>query len=120
MVDNRYEVVRQDNGARLWYVWDSIDGEEVCDDFGNPIYYNSFKEAEAAVLELNAHEYDEFIKRFEIRRETHGLYRWYVWDKKENKDILDKNGNTKYFLERVNAEDFIQDVKKILWYVNHS
>lgn len=111
MATNRYEVVRQDNGARLWYAWDCIDGEEVCDVFGNPVYYKTYEEAEQAVAELNAKDEQDFINRFEIRRESHGLFRWYIWDKEANQDIRDAYDNTKYFLERVNAEDYIQSLR---------
>ena len=111
MATNRYEVVRQDNGPRLWYAWDCVNGEEVCDIFGNPVYYKTCDEAEQAVAELNAKAEQDFINRFEIRRESHGLLRWYIWDKEEDTDLRDEHDNTKYFFQRNEAEDYIQSLR---------
>lgn len=49
----RYEVGRQDNGQRLWYVWDTVEGQAVCDIIGETIYYDTYEEAQDECEELN-------------------------------------------------------------------
>ena len=53
---DRYEVVRQDNGQRLWYIWDNNEGITLNDDVGNTIYYDTYEEAQDECEELNAME----------------------------------------------------------------
>lgn len=53
MRKNRYEVVRQDNGQRLWYVWDLKKNETVNDGMGETIYFDSYQEAKEECDELN-------------------------------------------------------------------
>lgn len=55
---NRYEVVRQDNGQRLWYIWDNLKDQAIDDGISETIYYDSFQEAQAECEELNAIEAD--------------------------------------------------------------
>ena len=53
MVSNRYEVSRQDNGQRLWYIWDTKTGQAICDVAGNTIYYDNYDDAEIECEDLN-------------------------------------------------------------------
>lgn len=48
-----YEVVRQDNGQRLWYIWNTVTGQAESDGIGNTIYYDTYEEAQEACDELN-------------------------------------------------------------------
>lgn len=49
----RYEVVRQDNGQRLWYIFDNVSGYAVSDSVGETIYYDTYDEAVDECVELN-------------------------------------------------------------------
>ena len=55
-MNNRYEVARQDNGQRLWYIWDTKEGMTINDEIGNTIYYYTYEEAQDECEELNAME----------------------------------------------------------------
>lgn len=50
---NRYEVVRQDIGQRLWYIFDNVSGYAVSDSTGETIYYDDYDEAVDECAELN-------------------------------------------------------------------
>lgn len=53
---NRFEVIRQDNGQRLFYIYDNNEGITLNDDIGNTIYYDTYEEAQDECEELNCEE----------------------------------------------------------------
>ena len=42
---NKYEILRQDNQNRLFYIWDLSKNEEITDCFGNPVYFETIESA---------------------------------------------------------------------------
>ena len=55
-MENRYEVVRQDNGQRLWYIWDNKENCTINDVIGNTIYFDEYEEVQDECDELNAED----------------------------------------------------------------
>jgi hypothetical protein len=50
---NRFEVIRQDNGQRLFYIYDNKLNECYADGYGDTIYFEDYNEAEEQCEILN-------------------------------------------------------------------
>ena len=49
----RFEIMRQDNGQRLFYIYDNRLGEPYADGFGETIYFENIEEANEQCEILN-------------------------------------------------------------------